>query len=85
MLSLLAIQQKYALASNGVRAQSWPLGLSLCHAVSGGHDCLLGDQFRTKLTYTPLLLHASIEHGCKKMMKFYRDLQPSSTLACSRM
>ncbi len=43
-----------------------PLGLSLCPAVSGGHDILLGDQFRTKLTYTPPLLHASVELGCKK-------------------
>jgi hypothetical protein len=36
------------------------LGLSLCPTVSGGHDILLSDQFRTALTYTPLLLHASI-------------------------
>jgi hypothetical protein len=43
-----------------------PLGLLLCPAVSGGHGILLGDRFRTKLTYTPPLLHASIELGCKK-------------------
>jgi hypothetical protein len=38
----------------------WPLGLSLCPTISGGHDILLGDRFRTKLTYTLPLLHASI-------------------------
>jgi hypothetical protein len=42
-----------------------PLGLLLCPAVSGGHDILFGDQFRPKLTYTPPLLHAGVELGCK--------------------
>jgi hypothetical protein len=69
----------------GTRVEARPLGLSLCPDVSGGHDILLGDRFRTKLTYTPPLPHTSVELGCKKMWKFYRDLQPSSTLACSRM
>jgi hypothetical protein len=38
------------------RVTAWPLGLSLYPAVSGGRDILLGDQFRTKLAYTPPLL-----------------------------
>jgi hypothetical protein len=33
-----------------------PLGLSLCPAVSGGLDILLGDQFRPKLICIPPLL-----------------------------
>ncbi len=70
---------------NTGKLASRPLGLLLCPTVSGGHDILLGDQFRTKLTYTSLLLHARVELGCKKKQKFYRDLQPSSTLVCSRM
>ncbi len=44
----------------------WPLGLSLYPTVSGCRDILLGDQFRTKLVYTPPLLTASVELGCKK-------------------
>jgi hypothetical protein len=43
-----------------------PLGLLLCPAISGGHDILLGDRFRTKLSYIPPLLPASVELGCKK-------------------
>ncbi len=67
------------------QVESRPLSLLLCPAISGGHDILLGHRFRTKLTYTPPLLHASVELGCKKKEKFYRDLQPSSMLGCSRM
>jgi hypothetical protein len=43
-----------------------PLGLSLYPAVSGGHDIVLGDRFRTKLAYTLPLLTTSVELGCKK-------------------
>jgi hypothetical protein len=52
--------------SHAYGAMPWPLGLLLYPAVSDGHDILLDDQFRTKLTYTPPLLHASVELGCKK-------------------
>jgi hypothetical protein len=44
----------------------WPLGLSLCPAVSGGLDILLGDQFRPKLACIPPLLTTSEELGGKK-------------------
>ncbi len=43
-----------------------PLSLLLYPAVSGGRDILLGDRFRTKLAYTPLLLTTSVELGYKK-------------------
>ena len=48
---------------NHVPATPRPLGLLLCPAISGGHDILLGDRFRTKLTYTPPHLHTSVELG----------------------
>jgi hypothetical protein len=67
--SLLGVLLRVKQLNWGVasRLLAWPVDLSLCPAVSGDHDILLGDQFRTKLTYTPPLLHASIEPGCKKM------------------
>jgi hypothetical protein len=57
---------KKLLDERGKEVHPRSLGLLLCPAVSGGHDILLCDQFRTKLTYTPPLLHASVELGCKK-------------------
>ena len=46
-----------------------PLGLSLCPAVSGGLDILLGDRFRPKLICIPPLL-------TKKAVEFLRDFTP---------